>query len=517
MEENMSNEKDVAEDFKQIDATIQKLISLDVALRYNIFPLSLENEKLKVAMTNPLDLNILNDLSFISGYKIEPIEYPEKSILNAIEKYYKTDGSQLKTQQGEKLKITTNHNKISQSENKNRYIDLGENVNEVSIIQLVNQFISNAINKRASDIHIEPYEYAFRVRFRIDGILQEIMNLPLDKKNAVISRLKIMADLDIAEKRRPQDGRIRTTEGEKQIDIRLSTIPTNFGEKIVLRILDQTAINLDLEQLGFKTKEIEIFCQAITTPFGMCLVTGPTGSGKTTTLYAALNYLNTQERNILTIEDPIEYNLPGINQSHVRSEIGYTFAQALRAFLRQDPNIIMVGEIRDRETSEIAIRAALTGHLVLSTLHTNDAATEISRLIDMGLEPFLISSSLRLVIAQRLVRKICSYCLSEIKTTEMTKTKFWNNEGGVNKIPGKIFRGVGCEKCNFTGYKGRTALLELMPISPVIAEMIIKKKTAFELKQQAINEGMCTLRECGIQKIKDGVTTVDEVIRETMI
>ena len=483
------------------DRTVLNLVPIDTAIKYKIFPLSTKNNELKLAVKKTLDSNILNDIQFILGTKIRAEIFPENIIVQAIKEYYQVQDDQVfeNSSNSSQNYVRSKANKNKQTTVKIAMINEDDNV---SVIQVVNAIISKAIKTKASDIHFEPYEHFYRVRYRIDGRLYEMNQLPLDKKSAIISRLKIMADLDIAEKRRPQDGRIRINEGESSIDIRLSTIPTNFGEKVVLRILDKTALNLDLKQLGFRSEELEIFTNAIDAPHGMILVTGPTGSGKTTSLYAALNYLNTSERNILTIEDPIEYDLPGINQSQVRSDIGYTFAKALRAFLRQDPNVVMVGEIRDLETAEIAVRAALTGHLVLSTLHTNDAPTTVSRLIDMGLEPFLIASSLRLVMAQRLVRKICLNC----KETEIPQNE---NEEKISTDS------TGCEQCNYTGYKGRTALFELMPVSQNISDLILKKSTANEIMQQAIKEGMKTLRQSGIEKVNIGTTTMEEVVRET--
>ncbi|MGF1670625.1 MAG: GspE/PulE family protein [Balneolaceae bacterium] len=380
------------------------------------------------------------------------------------------------------------------------------------VVRQVNRIIDRAIDEKASDIHFEPYQESFRVRYRLDGVLQTVGELATGQKDAVISRLKIMANLDIAEKRRPQDGRIRLERQTRKIDLRVSTLPTDFGEKIVLRILDKNSQQLDLETLGFEKRNLEIFRRAIRHPYGMILVTGPTGSGKTTTLYAALNELNSQQVNITTIEDPVEYNLEGINQTHVRSDIGLTFSSVLRSILRQDPNIIMVGEIRDCETAEIAIRAALTGHLVFSTLHTNDAPSAITRLLDMGIESFLVASSVRLVMAQRLIRRICTDCKST-KEADPVLIRELGLENRTTSVPA----GKGCEACNATGYKGRTALMELMPVSPRLAESISAGAGLHNLKQLAGEEGMINLRMAGIQKIKEGITTPEEVLRETVI
>lgn len=381
-----------------------------------------------------------------------------------------------------------------------------------SVITQVDRIIQSAIEVGASDIHLEPFEKQYRLRFRIDGVLQEVTELQLSQKDAITSRLKIMAELDIAEKRRPQDGRIkiRTKQGQ-DIDLRVSTLPTQYGEKIVLRILDKGSLELSLDSLGFLEGVLNAFRKEIHNPYGMILVTGPTGSGKTTTLYSALNEINTNEVNITTIEDPIEYNLTGINQTQVHDEIDLTFVNILRSILRQDPNIIMVGEIRDKETAEIAIRAALTGHLVFSTLHTNDAASAISRLVEMGVEPFLVSSSVRMVMAQRLVRKICTSC-----STEYTPDETLVKELGMTDHS-SFKKGEGCEQCNHSGYKGRTALIELLSMSEELAKQVNISINSSEIKFIATKEGMSTLRDVGIQKIRNGLTTIEEVYRETIL
>jgi len=400
---------------QQIDENILQLVPAEFAYRHKVIPLELENGVLRVALCDVSDAQLLSDLEFLTGRCIEPVQLSDEEIHLALEEFYGANipERELLGKLGEEFQLVEKGRELFDDHK------LRQQVDELSVVNLVNKIITEAINCKASDIHIEPYQEQFRVRYRIDGILHESMRLPLERKYAIISRLKIMADLDIAEKRRPQDGRIRVKRGNRVIDIRVSTLPTDFGEKVVLRILDKDQLNLELEKLGFEVETLQLFKRAICSPYGMILVTGPTGSGKTTTLYATLNYLNSPEVNILTIEDPIEYNLPGINQAQVRSDIGFTFAKALRAFLRQDPDIIMVGEIRDTETAEIAIRAALTGHLVFSTLHTNDAPSAVTRLLDMGLEPFLVASSLKMVIAQRLVRKVCDHC--KIKTSQNLK------------------------------------------------------------------------------------------------
>jgi type IV pilus assembly protein PilB len=381
------------------------------------------------------------------------------------------------------------------------------------VIKFVNSMIADAVRKLASDIHVEPSEKVFRVRFRIDGTLQEVIKQPAKMKSAIISRLKIMAELDISERRIPQDGRIKVRVDNKTIDIRVSTLPTIFGEKVVMRILDKGNLALDLNSFGFEPTSLRNFIKAVDAPYGMVLVTGPTGSGKTTTLYSALNRINKPEVNIMTAEDPVEYNLEGINQVHVNEEIGMTFAKALRAFLRQDPNIIMVGEVRDSETASIATKAALTGHLVLSTVHTNDAPSTIDRLVDMGVEPFLVAASVNLVLAQRLVRKVCSKCRAEVEVhgEAMRELGLAPEEARSTRF----YKGRGCQACNNTGYSGRHGLYEVMPISPSIRRMILDRASSDQIKKQAIAEGMLTLRQDALLKLRAGVITVEEVLRET--
>ena len=382
-----------------------------------------------------------------------------------------------------------------------------------SIIKQVESIIQYAIEYEVSDIHIEPFEKSYRLRYRLDGVLQEVANLQVNQKEALVSRVKIMANLDIAEKRRPQDGRIKVRSKKGiDIDLRVSTLPTQYGEKVVMRILDKSHLNLELESLGFEGEVLSKFRKGIHNPYGMILVTGPTGSGKTTSLYAALNEINTQEVNITTIEDPIEYNLEGINQTQVHEEIDLTFANILRSILRQDPNIIMVGEIRDKETAEIAIRSSLTGHLVFSTLHTNDAASAVSRLTDMGIEPFLVTSSVRLVMAQRLVRRVCQKCKEEDFPEESLLKELGLEQGKIT-----LYKGKGCEACNHTGYKGRIALIELLEIDSELSDLIQKNSNAGEIKKLGLKKGMVSLREVGIQKVREGLTTVEEIYRETVL
>ncbi|TVR17221.1 MAG: type II/IV secretion system protein [Balneolaceae bacterium] len=388
---------------------------------------------------------------------------------------------------------------------------LTRKLTDTPVVSQVNSIFNHAIEKKASDIHIELYEHLFRVRLRLDGVLKEEAKLSLFQKDSIISRIKIMANLDIAEKRRPQDGRIRFNYQNNEIDLRVSTLPTGYGEKVVLRILDKSSIDLNLHNLGFEAPDMEKFVKNIHLPYGMILVTGPTGSGKTTTLYGALNELNSEQVNITTIEDPVEYDLQGINQTQVNSEIGLTFSKILRSILRQDPNIIMLGEIRDGETAEIATRAALTGHMVLSTLHTNDAPSALTRLIDLGVEPFLAASSIRLIVAQRLVRKICTNCNPVLKTLHIPI------DAGLEGINGTVQKGSGCIECNCTGYKGRVALFEILEINQGISELIAAKSSPEQIKNAAIKAGMTSLRESGIKKIKAGLTTPEEVLRETSL
>jgi type IV pilus assembly protein PilB len=488
-------------------------------------------------MVDPSDILAIDDLKFLTGMEVRPVVTTDSEIRSALERYYPGLGSGQKggaggerergkagisvvgeapSDAGEEgdtaFDFEDSLDVISEEED----ADIGQlaaSSQETPIVRLVNFLISDAVRRGASDIHVEPYEKNLRIRFRIDGVLQEIMSPPLRLKSAISSRVKIMSKLNIAERRIPQDGRINVRVREKKIDLRISIIPTLFGEKIVMRILDQSSLTRDLTQLGFEEEGLEQFLRAIRNPYGIVLVTGPTGSGKTTTLYSALTQLNSPEKHIMTVEDPIEYNMRGINQVQVNEDIGLSFASALRAFLRQAPNIVMVGEIRDSETAEIAIRAALTGHLVLSTIHTNDAPSTISRLMDMGIEPFLVASSVLLIQAQRLVRRICSGCREEIVVPEPTLREMGFLPHEISG--GQFFHGKGCATCERSGYKGRIGLYEVMPISPEIREMVLKKMSTVAVRQQAVKEGMLTLRADGIQKLRRGVTTLEEIVRET--
>ncbi len=508
----------------EIDPAVIKLIPVETAQKYMIVPLSRVGNTLTIATVDPTNVFAMDDIKFMTGFNVEPVVSSEASIQEALEKYYGTAHA---------IELKKVYDEIAQGEKDSFELDLegGEDQEEVSIdelqrsseeapiIKLVNLILSESLKKGASDIHIEPYEKDFRIRFRIDGILYNIMNPPLRLKDAITSRIKIMAKMDISEKRLPQDGRIkiRTTSNgkKKEIDYRVSTLPTLFGEKIVLRILDRDNLPLDMSKLGFEELSLKRVESGILKPYGMVLVTGPTGSGKTSTLYAALNRLNTPETNIMTAEDPVEYNFRGINQVQIKEQIGLTFAAALRSFLRQDPNIILVGEIRDFETTEIAIKAALTGHLVLSTVHTNDAPSTISRLLNMGIEPFLVATSVHLICAQRLIRKICRECKTEVKTPQQALINIGFTAEEAKNL--QIFKGEGCKTCNGTGYKGRVGLYEVMDVSEEIQELILVGASARDIKRKAVEEGMLTLRQSGLTKIKAGVTTLDEVLRETVL
>jgi len=496
-----------------ISQKVLSLIPKTTALEYNVLPLSAENGTIVVALPENHNKELLNDLAFLLGKKIKVETVPPDILSEAIKRFYEvTDVEARKASISSPIEIS-----LLKDESFNKsgsHLPKNEISSDGSAVTLVNKIISDAIHLRASDIHVEPYERELRIRYRLDGVLHEVMRPLFEKGKPLISLLKIMADLDIAEKRRPQDGRIRVKEDERMIDIRVSTLPTDFGEKVVLRILDKSSLQLDLAKLGFEDNDLALFQKTIKLPFGMILVTGPTGSGKTTTLYAALHHINQPEVNITTIEDPIEYNLVGINQTHVKSDIGLTFAAALRSILRQDPNVIMVGEIRDGETAEIAIRAALTGHLVFSTLHTNDAPSAVTRLIDMGVEPFLVGASVKMIVAQRLLRKLCDECKSQVQLTDedITELQIENIRKG-----DKFYKAKGCSSCNHLGYKGRTAVYEILPIENGLSDLIARSRNASEFRAKAKENGVQTLRDAALRKARLGVTTLDEVVRETSI
>lgn len=496
----------------KIDDRMIKTVKPEIAVRHLVLPLRRVGRTLTVAMANPQDLSAIDELRFSTGYDIEAVVAGEYSLRKAIEKYYETvdDGLQDMLQEfdDEDIEVVG-----GDQEEEVSVTALQAQVEEAPVVRLINAVLTSAVQKGASDIHIEPYEKELRVRFRIDGALREIMRPPMKMKAALTSRVKILADLNIAERRIPQDGRIRLRMGKRVIDFRVSTLPGVFGEKIVLRILDKSNLQLDLEKFGMEKKAEEDFVGAIRNPYGMCLVTGPTGSGKTTTLYSALMKINTEEVNIMTAEDPVEYNLRGVNQVQVRADIGLTFAAALRAFLRQDPNIILVGEIRDLETAGIAIKAALTGHLVLSTLHTNDAASTITRLIDIGVEPFNVASAVNIVTAQRLVRRICNNCKTEHTIEDEVLEAARIPEEQLKQLT--FYHGEGCEGCDASGYKGRQGLYEVMPMSHTLRAMIMQGDSADAMKRRAVEEGMLTLRQDGLLKAGRGVTTLEEVLKET--
>ena len=493
----------------EVDGRILKLIPSDLALKSVVLPLKREGRTLTVAMADPTDLGLLEDLKFITRYDLFPVIAGEYTLRTLIEKHYGSANDQqfqdiLKEfEEGEDVEVVAEEEEDSATQ---------AQIDDAPVVKLVEGILKNAVLKGASDVHIEPFEHEIRVRYRIDGALMEIMKPPMKMKAALTSRVKILSHLNIAERRIPQDGRLRLKLGNKVVDFRVSTLPVLFGEKIVLRILDKGNLTLDLQKFGFEPKAEADLMKAILNPYGMVLVTGPTGSGKTTTLYSALSRINTSEVNIMTAEDPVEYNLMGINQVLVRNEIGLTFASALKAFLRQDPNIIMIGEIRDLETGGIAIKAALTGHLVLSTLHTNDAPSTITRMIDMGIEAFNVASAVNLVVAQRLVRRICKDCKApaSYKDEELATL---GDLAAMKQL--ELMKGKGCDSCGGLGYKGRAGIYEVMAMSPELRRMVLRGASVAELRDQAVEEGMLTLRMDGIVKASKGVTTLEEVVKET--
>jgi type IV pilus assembly protein PilB len=498
---------------EDVEASITKLVPYDIAYKYQIFPISRSGATLTIAMTDPSNVFAIDDIKFMTGYEVKPVIASETGIKEAITKHYEQSDALQTVMDGMAGLDEEGLDLIHDEDEDIDTSDLKNASEEAPVVKLVNLILGEAILRGASDIHMEPYEKTYRIRYRVDGVLYDVMQPPARLKAALSSRVKIMSELDIAERRVPQDGRIKLKIKDKAVDLRVSTLPTLFGEKIVMRILDQSSLTLDLTKLGFEEKALHDFQEAISSPFGMVLVTGPTGSGKTTTLYSALSTINSVDVNIMTAEDPVEYNLLGINQVHVKEDIGLTFAAALRSFLRQDPDIVMVGEIRDFETAEIAVKAALTGHLVLSTLHTNDAPSTISRLLNMGIEPFLISAAVVLILAQRLARKICEECkeIEDVPESTLRDTGFSEEEVATVKC----YKGTGCTACGGTGYKGRIALYEVMTVKDEMKESILKGASTMELKKEAIKLGMRTLRMAGLVKIKEGVTTLDEVLRVT--
>jgi type IV pilus assembly protein PilB len=494
----------------EVDPKIIKLVPADMATKSVVLPLKREGRTLTVAMADPTDLGLLEDLKFITRFDLFPVIAGEYTLRNLIEKHYEASDQQLQSilkdmeETGDDVEVVEEEEEEAATQ---------AQIDDAPVVKLINGLLTDAVRRGASDIHIEPFEHEIRVRYRIDGALLEIMRPPLKMKAALTSRVKILSQLNIAERRVPQDGRLKLKMGNRVIDFRVSTLPVLFGEKIVLRILDKGNLTLDLTKFGFEPKAEKELMKAILNPYGMVLVTGPTGSGKTTTLYSALSRINTPEVNIMTAEDPVEYNLMGINQVLVRTEIGLTFAAALKAFLRQDPNIIMIGEIRDLETGGIAIKAALTGHLVLSTLHTNDAPSTITRMIDMGIEAFNVASAVNLVVAQRLVRRICKDCKGQHQYSDVELSALGTNLVSLKALT--FMKGSGCDTCSGTGYKGRAGLYEVMSLSPEVRRMILRGASVAEIRDQAVVDGMLTLRMDGMKKIERGVTTLEEVVKET--
>ena len=495
----------------EIDEDVLKLISREVCERHKIVPVSRAGSSLIVAMADPSNLHAIDDIKFLTGYNVEPVVSSEAAILGTVEAAYAApEISYDDIMDGfdeDDIEVAIDDDELNS-------LDLERASEDAPVVRLCNAILLNAIKKGASDIHVEPYEKSFRVRYRVDGVLHEEMTPPAKLKNAIASRLKIMSSLDIAERRLPQDGRIKLKLGKgREMDFRVSCLPTLFGEKMVLRLLDKSNLQLDMTKLGFDIEPLSHFQEANHNPYGMCLVTGPTGSGKTTTLYSALAELNDEETNISTAEDPVEFNLAGINQCQMHEDIGLNFAAALRSFLRQDPDIIMVGEIRDFETAEIAVKAALTGHMVLSTLHTNDAPSTVTRLLNMGVEPFLVTASVNLVVAQRLARRICAECKTEVKTDEKALLDVGVKPDDVKTF--KTYKGMGCQTCGNSGYKGRVALYEVMPFTDGLKDMVLQGCSTAELKEQMIAEGVSSLRMSGIKKMNEGTTTIDEILRVT--
>jgi type IV pilus assembly protein PilB len=528
----------------EVNPNVIKLIPASIAKKYFIIPVNRMGSKLTLAMADPSNIVVIDEVKFMTGFNVEPIVASEVEIIDAIKKYYGGGGNVagMGTVSFQAADYALDEEKMTDLASislEDETVDVqdfdklvhgavdnvevvdnqtgGEDMAEFEgpIIKIVNGILIRAIKLGASDIHFEPYEKMLRVRYRIDGVMRREMTLPTQIKNAVTSRLKIMSKLDIAEKRLPQDGRIKLRLGKgREMDFRVSAVPVLFGEKVVLRLLDKSALQLDMSKLGFEESSLQDLMAAVHRPVGMILVTGPTGSGKTTTLYSALSELNKESENILTAEDPIEYNFMGINQVQMHEEIGLTFASSLRSFLRQDPDIIMVGEIRDFETAQIAIQAALTGHLVLSTVHTNDAPGTITRLIDMGIEPFLISSAVILILAQRLIRKICVDCREPIKVHPQLLIDLGVAPDEVKSFP--TYKGKGCQICSNTGYKGRLGLYEVMSMKEEVKELVLSRASTSEVKKEAMRLGMKTLRQSGIMKIREGLTTIEEVLRATV-
>ena len=498
------------------------LLTAETAKKLMIMPIHRIRSFLTLAMLDPTDLDVIEDIRFRTGLSIQPVIASENGIMNAINKYYGASHAVRLKKAGEEIALAADDDKITVIEEGKDEVDVQETeaiADEAPIITLVNNILIEAIKKGASDVHYEPYERSFRIRYRIDGILYETMNLPMKFRDPVTSRIKILSNMDIAEKRLPQDGRIKMrikleTGAKKDVDMRVSSLPTIFGEKVVCRILDRDNLQIDLTRLGMEPESLDLFKKGIARPWGIVLVTGPTGSGKTNTLYSAISTINAMEKNIMTAEDPVEFYMPGINQVNIRDEINLTFAAALRAFLRQDPDIMLVGEMRDQETVDVAIKAALTGHLVFSTVHTNDAASTIHRLMNMNVEPFLIADSIFVIVAQRLVRKVCKKCAVPQKLPARSLVDMGYAPEEAEQVT--IFQGRGCEACHNTGYRGRTGLFEVMEVTQPIKEIILVRGQSKDIKRKALEQGMITLRRSGLIKIKAGLTTPEEVLRETI-
>jgi type IV pilus assembly protein PilB len=496
-----------------IDPDVARLVPASIAKKYEVLPIKRTGDTLTLAMADPANVFATDDVAFITNLTVSPVVASQAAIRHAIARIYEPAGAtsdSLAELADASLEVLGDPERSSKVES----FELQESADEAPVVKLVNMVLVDAIQRGASDIHWESYERVFRVRFRIDGVLHDMLTPPKRLEPAIISRLKIMSKLDISERRVPQDGRFKLRYGNRQIDFRVSVLPTVFGEKAVLRLLDTDALKLDLAQLGFDAWSLEKFSAAIHEPHGLILITGPTGSGKTTTLYSAIHAINTPTHNIMTAEDPVEYNLMGVNQVQIHDAVGRTFASALRSFLRQDPDVILVGETRDLETAQIAIRAALTGHLVFSTLHTNDCPSTVARLLDMGVPPFLISSSLLLILAQRLARKVCGHCREAYQIDEDVLSVYGLRSTGKGTMT--IYRGKGCEKCTFTGMKGRVALYEVMPVNEHLRDMILTGASTADLRRVAQDHGMKTLRQAGLERVTDGVTTVEEVLRVTL-
>jgi len=499
-----------------VDAETLRLVPAPIARKYEVLPVKRIGGTLTLAMADPTNVFALDDVAFMTSLQILPVVAPQAAIRAAIEKAY--EAGQQSAMNEMLTEITADANvELLEGEAESTGVDvfeLKESADEAPVVKLVNMVLVDAIRKGASDLHWEPYEKHFRIRFRIDGVLHEMLSPPKRLEPAIISRLKIMSNLDISERRVPQDGRIKLRFANREIDFRVSVLPTIFGEKAVLRILDKDSLQLDLTKLGFDPWSYEKFNHAIHQPYGMVLITGPTGSGKTTTLYSAISTINSPEHNIMTAEDPVEYNLKGVNQVQVNEGVGRSFASVLRSFLRQDPDVILVGETRDLETAQISIRAALTGHLVFTTLHTNDCPSTVARLFDMGIQPFLLSSALLLILAQRLGRRICKDCRQPVAGKEEDLIPYGHTPQGLTNVT--FYRGKGCATCNFTGMKGRVAIYEVMPITEALRDMILKNAATADIREQAQKDGMKTLRQAGLMKVIEGTTTVDEILRVTL-